>query len=125
MSDERLESDRPDSSDLACELSDEAQIERREQLATTVFEEIEDIEEHETGYAFTLPGTTEALEAVLAFIATERECCPFLRFELDVAPDNGPITLRLSGPDGVKDLIKHALHSEQLESTLANQPDFD
>lgn len=111
MSDGRSQSAGSTPADLACELSDEAQLERREQLADTVFEEIKTIEEHETGYSFTFPGKPETLEAVLAFIATERECCPFLRFELDVAPDNEPFTLRLSGPDGVKDLIELGLPS--------------
>lgn len=121
MTDSYSESDEPDSSDLACELSDEEQIERRERLSATVFERIEDIEEHETGYSVTFPGTAGALNEVLSFIATERECCPFLRFELDVAPNDGPITLRMTGPSDVKDLIEHALHSEQFESTLTNQ----
>lgn len=117
MSDDHSESGRSDSTDLACELSDEAQRERREQLITEVIDRIENIEEHETGYGFTLPGTTEALEAVLAFIATEWECCPFLGFELNLAPDNGPITLWLSGPEGAKDLMETVLHPEQFEST--------
>src|SRR5437868_9390343 len=41
------------------------------------------------GLALELP--VEALAAVADFIDRERRCCPFLRFELHVAPAGGPL----------------------------------
>jgi hypothetical protein len=56
------------------------------------------------GMALELP--VEALAAVAVFIDRERRCCPFLRFELDVAPAGGPLRLRLTGPAGVAELLR-------------------
>lgn len=74
---ERPGSNRSSQADLACALSDEPALRRQEHLASTVFDELEDIEERQTGYAFTFPGKTELIEAVLAFIATERRAVRF------------------------------------------------
>jgi hypothetical protein len=38
----------------------------------------------------------------------ERLCCPFLTFLLDVSP-GGPTQLTLSGPEGVKAILRHAI----------------
>jgi hypothetical protein len=42
------------------------------------------------------------LEPVASFIERERRCCPFLRFELELVPDEEVLWLRLTGPEGVK-----------------------
>jgi hypothetical protein len=38
-------------------------------------------------------------------ITVERECCPFLRFNLRLEPGEGPIWLELTGPSGTKDFL--------------------
>ena len=40
------------------------------------------------------------------FVATERQCCRFFAFELLFAPDLGPISLRLRGPEGMKEFLR-------------------
>jgi hypothetical protein len=44
------------------------------------------------------------------FISRERLCCPFLEFTLKVSPDDDPISLLLSGPEGTKDFLQTELH---------------
>ena len=39
-------------------------------------------------------------------IVFERECCPFLRFNLSVEATNGPLWLELTGPDGTKAFLQ-------------------
>jgi hypothetical protein len=39
----------------------------------------------------------------------ERRCCPFLRFEIDKEPLEGPLWLRLTGAPGVKDFLQAEL----------------
>ena len=39
----------------------------------------------------------------------ERLCCPFITFELHIAPNRGPVLLRLTGAEGVKDFIRAEL----------------
>ena len=58
------------------------------------------------GYAFRLPTTSAMVLGAAEFIANERLCCPFFNFALDVEPNGGPIWLRLTGGEGVKELIK-------------------
>ncbi len=55
------------------------------------------------GYAFRyLP---DDYRAVADFIKTERLCCPFFNFTLEVTPENGPLWLRITGRAGVKELL--------------------
>lgn len=42
------------------------------------------------------------LPELARFIALERRCCPFLRFELEMAPPDHSPTLRLTGPEGTR-----------------------
>jgi hypothetical protein len=59
-------------------------------------------ERHATpdGYRLTFDASSETLRQVAAVIDAERQCCRWLRFELDVQPDEGPIVLTLRGPEG-------------------------
>ncbi len=71
-----------------------------------VFASVQEVQELPTGYALRLPNETELLQTVVAFISYERLCCPFFHFELDIAPEQGPIWLRLSGTTDVKAFLK-------------------
>lgn len=63
--------------------------------------------ELEDGYAFRFPA--ELFDKLAAFVANERRCCPFLRFELIVEPDGGPLTLRITGRLGAKEVLRAEL----------------
>ena len=64
---------------------------------------VEEIRELPDGLSFLF--TAREYAAVAEFVALERLCCPFVTFTLDVAPDQGPLMLRLTGADGVKEFI--------------------
>jgi hypothetical protein len=49
-----------------------------------------------------------SLAGVAEWIALERRCCPFFRFQLDVDGDTGPVWLRLTGP-GVKEFLAQSV----------------
>jgi hypothetical protein len=38
-------------------------------------------------------------------IDAERQCCRFLRFRVTVEPDEGPILLELTGPEGTREFL--------------------
>ncbi len=61
------------------------------------------------GYAFRFTAEQATALLVSEFIARERLCCPFLRFEMVAEQENGPLWLRLRGRDGVKEFIKAEL----------------
>ena len=60
------------------------------------------------GYAIRFP--SDALEAVARFVANERKCCPFMSFELTFGPESAPLWLRMSGPEGTKDVLDAELN---------------
>jgi hypothetical protein len=63
--------------------------------------------ELDDGYAFRIAAADYELAA--AFVANERRCCPFLRFQLDLAPADGPIWLRMTGAAGAKEALAAGL----------------
>jgi hypothetical protein len=66
-----------------------------------------DIRELPDGFAFHFPA--DEYPAVTEFVRRERLCCPFLTFTVEVMPEQGPLVLRLTGPDGVKEFIRAEL----------------
>jgi hypothetical protein len=54
----------------------------------------------EDGYAFRFDA--ERLDGVMRFVANERRCCPFLEFAITVSPADGPVWLRMTGPEGTR-----------------------
>ena len=73
-----------------------------------MMEAAEEIRELPNGLAFRFPA--EEYDAVMEFVGRERLCCPFLAFTLEVSPERGPILLRLTGAEGVRDFIRAELH---------------
>src|SRR5262245_3542052 len=61
------------------------------------------------GHAFRFEANQDTILLVSEFIARERLCCPFFRFELIAEQENGPLWLRLRGREGVREFIKAEL----------------
>jgi hypothetical protein len=64
-------------------------------------------EETATGMRLRLPA--DALSAVLETVDAERQCCRFLRFDITVEPDGGPIWVELAGPPGTREFLSALL----------------
>jgi hypothetical protein len=60
-------------------------------------------EELADGYAFQF--TAGEYELLTQYIANERLCCPFFKFELEILPQRGPIWLRVRGDETVKTFL--------------------
>ncbi len=59
------------------------------------------------GLAFRMP--TDSLDTVARFVANERKCCPFITFEITVGPGDGAVSLRMTGPDGTREVLEAEL----------------
>jgi hypothetical protein len=79
------------------------------QLTTRLVESISRIAELADGYAFDVDGRRMSIKDLAAWTEFERRCCPFFDFNLDWRRENGPVTLRLTGRDGVKQFIQAEL----------------
>lgn len=73
-------------------------------LARTIFTDLaRQRQDLRNGYAFRFDAAE--LETLSRFIANERKCCPFMTFELEIAPASGPIWLRMTGPEGTRAVL--------------------
>ncbi len=91
---------------IACRLSEAEQAIREEELARDIFSNCQQVTALADGYAFRFAGEGEWAGKLIEFIALERKCCPFFTFELAFEPQEGPIWLRVRGPEGVKAFIE-------------------
>ena len=46
---------------------------------------------------------------VAAYVANERLYCPFLAFKIEVGAERGPVWLRITGREGVKEFMRSEL----------------
>jgi hypothetical protein len=90
---------------LACRLSD-AEFRQREATLLAQFRaSVVTEEEFADGYAFTVSRNDESIVTLEQLIAAERECCPFLTFELMKKLDSRLI-LRVTCPSGAKEFVR-------------------
>lgn len=77
---------------------------------TTAAEEllmsVQAIDELPNGFAFRLPNETLILQRAATFMVNEQLCCPFFGFTLEIEPQNGHAWLKITGEEGVKDLLQ-------------------
>jgi len=90
---------------IACSLSPAALKARREGLLSDLLRRADLHEELTNGHRLRFEGTDDMLTAVVRAILAERQCCRFLQFTIAVAPDEGPITLDLTGPPGTREFM--------------------
>ena len=59
------------------------------------------------GYAFRLQSEQISFSELAEYVSSERKCCPFFDFEIELQRDGGPLWLRLRGKEGVKEFMRH------------------
>lgn len=98
-------------SPIACDLTamDAEQRERHRTLSGQIETSVEEIRELPDGYALRLPADASTVLMAAEFITLDRLCCPFFTFALEVEPEGGPIWLRLTGREGVKEFLQAEL----------------
>jgi hypothetical protein len=101
--------DRVDHTPIACTLTTAELRDREATLLAKFRSAVISTEELEEGYAFRLPGDGERIRLVAELIVAERECCPFLAFELTAEPNSGPMIVRLTGPAGTREFLRTIL----------------
>lgn len=94
---------------IACSLTTAEFRDREAQLLAQFRAAIVEAKELPNGYSFCLPGDRKSITLVAELIVAERECCPFLTFEVTALPDRGPVTVRVSGPAGAREFMKTVL----------------
>ncbi len=86
-----------------------AEREAHGRLSQELLAAVRETVELENGFALRMDGQSATLSNLARWVDGERRCCPFLRFEIDQEPQNGPRWLRLTGAPGVKDFLRAEL----------------
>ena len=96
---------------LACDLTAIPASLREEHVVTApqLFALAQEVQELPDGFAIRFENEPGRFMAIANFVQNERLCCPFFHFELDVEPNNGPLWLRLTGGEGVKEILQMTL----------------
>jgi hypothetical protein len=95
-----------DNTPVACSLTTPELREREATLLAQFRSQVVETEELSQGFAFRLPGERGSIRLAAELIAAERECCPFLAFELAALPNVGPVILRVTGNAGTKQFLR-------------------
>jgi hypothetical protein len=101
--------DRFDHKPIACSLTTGEFRDREATLLEKFRSAVMETEELQEGYVFRLPGGGEWIMLVAELMVAERECCPFLTFEVAALPNMGPVMVRVIGPAGSKEFLRTIL----------------
>jgi len=95
-----------DSTPIVCFFTTAELREREATLLAQFRSAVVETEELQDGFAFRLVGEGKLIALIAELIVAERECCPFLTFELVALPNKGPLIVRVTGPDGTKEFVR-------------------
>ena len=102
-----------DNRTIACSLTT-AEFRAREAMLLERFRSaVIETEELQEGYAFRLAGDGVGIDLIAELIKAERECCPFLTFELTARRYLGTLNVRVTGPPGAKEFVKTILRKPE------------
>jgi hypothetical protein len=94
---------------VACTLSQPDLARRRAGLFADLARRRQEARWLSEGVALRYSSEQGTLALLGEFIQLERQCCPFLRFQLTVEPGGGPIWLELTGPAGTREFLAHEM----------------
>ena len=94
---------------IVCTLTPGEMQERKASLLPGILARADGIEPLAQGYRVRFAASSETLQAIAAMIDAERRCCRFLRFQLTIEPDEGPLVLDVTGPPGTRDFLATVL----------------
>ncbi len=94
---------------VVCTLSPDALKTRREGLLSGLVSRADEHEELPDGHRLRFASARDTLSLIASTVEAERECCRFLRFQIVVESDGGPISLELTGPSGTREFVSALL----------------
>lgn len=100
---------------IACDMTALSDPDRHAQESEALLSEREDERKLAGGYALRFPGTMEYAERALDFVGRERQCCPFLTFEIVFEPEQRGVWLYMGGDETVEAYLEREFESSWLE----------
>ena len=90
---------------IVCTLTPDALRARQEGLLAEMLRQSTGHELLPEGLRLRFASSSEILASIARAVEAERHCCRFLRFTITVEPDQGPMTLDLTGPRGTREFV--------------------
>ena len=96
---------------IACDLTVFSISERMEHLALakSLLQQVSEVVEHNDGFTFVFEKSPHLELQVVNWVSKEKRCCPFFSFELSSTNTPPLLNLKISGPDGAKEILRPAL----------------
>jgi flagellar biosynthesis/type III secretory pathway chaperone len=91
---------------LTCRLTTPELQERKKTVIAELKKLVVQRVEITNGFRYTFNDAESTIDLLINFIKTERLCCPFFEFNLEVGQSEGFVSLELSGPAGTTDFIE-------------------
>ncbi len=99
--------------ELTCLLTDSELVQRKNELQMKVFSRVNKMDEVDDGYLFHFEDVDSLLPDLFHYVLSENECCPFFRHDVTIGSNNSGITWKVSGKEGVKEML--GLMLEEIE----------
>ena len=109
ITDPQLSASKQTESALACKplaMTPEVRKRHFEELAPALQKLKKSTRELANGYEFEFPADEKTFQLLTEWATQERLCCPFFEISLRFERDGGPLWLRLTGREGIKDFIR-------------------
>jgi len=94
---------------VSCKLTTPELRKRKQTVIAELKNLVQEKVETDAGFRYRFDGSDSMLDLLTEFVKTERECCPFFAFTLNIAEDKRHAWLELSGPEGTKDFVRHEI----------------
>jgi hypothetical protein len=94
---------------VACQLSSEAFQQRRDVVLTLMHQHLKEQRSHPNSLTLRFKAEAGQLARLAEFMEIERQCYPFLRFQLVIEPFGESIWLELTGQEGTRDWLEDEL----------------
>jgi hypothetical protein len=106
-----------DQATFCCDMTalSKAERERYNRIRAKLEDSVEAVHELESGYKFALRAENIGLIEVAEWMIYERRCCPFFDLAIEAERQNGPWSLTITGPKGVKAFIRAEFRVSGLE----------
>ena len=105
-------------SPIACRMDalTPAERTRRSEVLAILTQRAVDVVAKTDGVAIHLRSEPDTPALAGEFVAYESRCCPFIRFELAVEAEGGPVRLVLGGREGVGEFLRQTFRSSSTRS---------
>lgn len=94
---------------IACKLTSSELQQRKATVIASLKRQLVTKEALPKGYRYQFKGTDALLDELLDFVKTERLCCDFFQFTLEITGDASDAWLSITGPEGTKTFIETEL----------------